>query len=121
MVAMQLDSDLFDFAERQRAGTKARTEHPDTSKRAARELVASGRLGKAMLAALHLARSAPGSTAAELDATGKLQGRVRGDGAIRKRLSELRAGGYLRSGDPRVCRVTGRMAQTWWPVLKVEG
>ena len=88
----------------------ARREHPATSKRAARDLVDSGRIGEAMKTALAFLWRHPGSTAAELDAYAET-----GDGAVRKRLNDLRREGLAEPRETRACRITGKCAQVWYP------
>ena len=88
----------------------ARKNDPSTSKQAAERLVASGSHGARCEAALSLVRALPGATASELDPSGF-------GSRILKRLNDLRIAGAVRKGEDRKCRVSGRMAATWW----VEG
>ena len=86
----------------------SRREDPATSHLATHQIAAEGTLGRMMKQALEALRDSPGSTASELD--------PRGVGSIiAKRLNDLRKAQLATIGDPRRCRVTGRMAQTWWP------
>lgn len=87
----------------------ARTEHPETSKRAARELMP--KVGSAMAKALRLLQENPGSTASELDAVAGTPA-----GSIRKRLNDLRERGLSFTKGSRRCHITGRQAQLWYPV-----
>ena len=88
--------------------TLARTEHPDTSKEAAKDVV--DKLPGSMAKALFALRGRPGSTASELDQLRSWGG----EGSIRKRLNDLKLKGEARKGDKRKCRVTGKMAYTWY-------
>ena len=93
-----------------KARNLARRDDPDTSKQAAERLVASGSHGARCEAALSLVRALPGATASELDPSGF-------GSRILKRLNDLRIAGAIRKGEDRKCRVSKRMAATWW----VEG
>ena len=76
----------------------SRSSDPWTSKAAA----SSVDLSRTLSDALERVRATPLSTASELGAEG-----------VRKRLNDLRNLGLVRTGEPRRCRITGRMAQTW--------
>ena len=89
--------------------TLSRREDPSTSHEAAHAIAGTGRLGEAVEEALRRLRAAPGSTASELDPAGI-------GSIIAKRLNDLRKLGLARVGPARVCRRTGRRAQTWEPV-----
>jgi hypothetical protein len=80
----------------------------DTSAKALKEIKADGTLGKLQQAVLSYVRRFPGKTAHELDDMGGTQD-------YHKRLPELRAKGLVKNGDKRNCRLTGKLAQTWWP------
>lgn len=83
----------------------ARTLHPETSHKAAEEV--AGTLAEKHRATVLRVRAFPGLTASEYDNGGA---RVYG-----KRLPECAAAGLIKRGEVRACRVTGRMATTWWP------
>mgnify|MGYP003668684449 CR=1 FL=1 len=85
----------------------ARNSDPETSLIAARELAATGQLGKMELTALNLVLMSPGSTSAELE---KRNGYERGQ--IGKRLSTLVNSGRIIRGDKRKCNITGKLAFT---------
>ncbi len=85
--------------------TLARKSDPETSRESAETLVQSGELGRQMSRTLLVLRGNPGSTARELGGEG-----------IRKRLNDLRKASRARTGERRVCRVSGQRCQTWWPV-----
>lgn len=91
----------------------ARSSHPDTSHKAAAEIVDSGKLQHAMKTAEQWLRQMPHSTASELEEASGLT-----DGKIRKRLNDLKKVGLAEKGEKRRCRVTGRMAYTWIPSNK---
>ena len=92
----------------QHAKRLARTTDPETSKQAARELVASGQLGDQQRQTLKLIELFPGSTAREL----KLRGAVIWD--PHKRIFELKKLGLIRDGGARKCTITGKSALTWF-------
>ncbi len=87
----------------------ARRLDPDTSKEAAR-IIADTTLGKKQQQALALLVEHPGSTSKELE---QISGR--GDGEVRKRLNDLRLAGRAHKGQNRKCRITNRLAYTWYP------
>ena len=88
------------------ANRLARTEHPDTSHDAAEEV--AGTLGSRCMQALQVLTRHPGSTARELDYfVGS------NDGAVRKRLNDLRIRRLAKTIGKRKCRVTGRAALVW--------
>jgi hypothetical protein len=93
------------------ARIRARRSDPPPSHLAARAIVASGELGRQQGVALVLVTERPGLTAWEL---------AEGDTVLRyclsRRLPELVRKGLVARGEPRVCRVAGRAASTWWPV-----
>ena len=82
----------------------SRTDDPETSHKAAREIVEEGMVGRMMKVALERVKARPGSTAAEL-----------GGGPVRKRLNDLRKLGLVYNRLSRPCSVTGRHALTWYP------
>lgn len=97
-------------------GPLARPTDPDTSRAAAGNYLASGKIGPDRRAALRALHRWPGRTAAELEAELGVR-----DGKIRKRLAwladELRA---AYRGPKRVCSRTQETVQTWWPVPLAE-
>lgn len=84
---------------------------PETSRMAARNLVESGRLGRQQQAVLDALRTANGSTHGEL-------GVVMGVHWLTpaRRLPELERAGYVRKGEPRICRMKGTKCTVWWIV-----
>lgn len=78
-----------------------------TSKLAADELIASGKMREQQAWVLGVVRSHPNHSALELD---RLAGT---DRVFGRRLSELRRRGMVRNGDVKVCAVTKRKALTW--------
>jgi hypothetical protein len=90
--------------------TRARTTDPEPSHVAARDLVASGELGRQQALALDLVRRRPGLTSHEL-ADGNVTLRY----CLARRLPELARPPLMlvKRGPARPCRVTGRLATTW--------
>lgn len=88
----------------------ARSSHPETSKKAAEEVVEV--LPAMESIALEAVLSNPGLTAREHD-----KDRT-GDRVVGKRLSSLREKGLVREGDERVCTVSGFEAVTWYPTTE---
>lgn len=88
----------------------SRNSDPETSHDAAADLTASG--ARSRMASITLAglRENPGLTSKELE---KLLGFE--DGAIRKRLNDLRHLKLADNGPERRCSITGKTAQTWVP------
>lgn len=97
--------DLFDFIPR------ARATDPATSHVAAARVTASGAAGRQAAVVRAALGAHPGVTSAELAAACGLD-RYQ----TARRLPELRKLGQARNGGPRVCRVTGKLALTWWAV-----
>ena len=91
------------------AKSLSRARDPLPSHESADRLVASGELGSMMAGALERVKAAPGSTASELDPAGI-------GSRISKRLNDLVRSGFIRKGETRACRVTGRKVATWWPI-----
>lgn len=85
--------------------THCRPTHPSTSMEAAQKM--APKVGSAMARALALLREHPESTATELDA------KVRNNGSVRKRLTDLKARGLAKVVGKRKCRITGMNAQVW--------
>lgn len=90
--------------------TRARTTDPEPSHAAARDLVASGELGRQQALAFELVRRRPGHTSHEL-ADGNTALRYQ----LARRLPELARPPLMlvKRGPARRCRVTGRLATTW--------
>ena len=99
---------LWDEVEPLLAKVRARRTDPEPSHVAARDLVASGELGRQQALALDLVRRRPGLTSHEL-ADGNVTLRY----MAARRLPELSRKGLVRRGPARRCRVTGRLATTW--------
>ncbi len=94
-------------------GTRlARTADPDTSHEAARECIASGRLGRHMRLALSAIVKHQGCTSAELVEWCELNRHE-----VARRLPDLEKRGLVRQGESRACWVTKRQSVTWWPTL----
>jgi hypothetical protein len=88
----------------------SRSTHPRTSHIAERQIRTDGTLAKRAAYAMGCVMNTPGMTAAELEQHHGVR-----DGVIRKRLAGLRYAGSLHNGLDRLCRVTGRVCQTWYP------
>ena len=87
----------------------ARRHDPVTSRLGAESIEADlPRLHRETLAAV---RANPGLTQLELDTNYRHSTRVFG-----RRLNEVAKRGLIRRGEKRKCRVSGRLAETWWPV-----
>ena len=86
----------------------ARTTDPTTSHLAAMEVAASGQAKRQKDICLEAVRRHPGRNA-------KYIGRITELGHVpaQRRLSELKAEGVIRQGDP--VRENGRLMMTWWP------
>jgi hypothetical protein len=89
----------------------ARATDPSTSHEAAEELTSSGERQRMMAVTLDGLRLHPGLTAKELEERLGFS-----DGAVRKRLNDLRHAGHATNGLDRVCSLTGKKAQTWFSV-----
>jgi len=89
-------------------GQLYRNSDPETSRKAAYDLVASGTFGRMERLALRYVESNPGRTARELETIAGVEA-----GQIRKRLAKLKRQGKLKNGDARTCVISGRKAQTW--------
>jgi hypothetical protein len=87
----------------------ARPADPSTSHEAADHIDATGVRSRMMRLALDLITANPGRAAAELEEMSGFH-----DGAVRKRLNDLRHAGRAKVGEPRTCAVTGRRAKTWF-------
>lgn len=91
----------------------ARKTDPSTSHEAARDLVSSGTLSRRINLALSVLVAHPGSTARELDRHANVT-----DGAVRKRLNDLRKHRLAETRGSRLCEVTGKTAQLWYPTTQ---
>lgn len=90
--------------------TLTRTTHPETSRLAAEEVV--GSVALQVFVAVRCVMKSPGSTARELDK----EYCPNGERQIGKRLDGAARDGLIKRGESRRCKVSGRLAQTWWPV-----
>lgn len=89
----------------------ARETDPETSHLAAEEVTASGRRAVQQHAVLAAVMTQPGLTSRELAQAAGMDRYVAG-----RRLPELEAAKRVRKGEARECRVSKRLAVTWWPV-----
>ena len=103
---------LFDTEPATDARPLARASDPATSHAAAREI--AGHVGALQEWAARCVRLAPGLTQRELGARFCPEDLRK----IGRRLAECARLGMLRRGPARKCTITGRMAETWWPVEK---
>jgi hypothetical protein len=89
---------------------RARKTDPEPSHVAARDLVASGELGRQQAVTFELVRRRPGLTSHEL-----AEGNVTLRYCLARRLPELARPPLMlvKRGPARPCRVTGRLATTW--------
>jgi len=86
---------------------------PQTSRDAAEDLKASGRLGRHQQIVLDGVRRRNGGTHAEIAAITPLDWLQ-----VARRLSELRRAGRVRRGAPRLCTVKRSRCCTWWVVTE---
>jgi hypothetical protein len=93
---------------------RARRTDPATSRRAARRIKVSGRLGSQQAWILDIVTRNPGQTSAELAAVMGGSDWSRYRPMIARRLPEL-APIWIRKGEARECRITGESCLTWWP------
>lgn len=106
------DQDLLfgDVEPQDNAKQLSRAGHPSTSKEAAKAILDElPRLYAYVLGAVSINT---GATASELAAAYHERDTRR----IGRRLPELEAKGLIRRGNPRLCKITKRLATTWWPV-----
>jgi len=82
---------------------------PETSREAARKLMAAGKLGLHRQIVLDGVKCCPGGTHSEIAAGTPLDWLQ-----VARRLSELERAGLVRKGEPRICRVKGSRCTTWW-------
>jgi len=88
----------------------ARASDPLTSWEAAEKITASGKAADQRALAVWIVREFPGLTSFELSKLCPLD-RYQ----LARRLPECTE---VRKGKPRVCKVTGNSAVTWWPVAE---
>lgn len=89
----------------------ARRHDPETSQISSYEVQASGALGRQARTVLGALRAYPGATSRELSQVAGIDRY-----ASSRRLPLLVDLGYVRRGDRRRCRVSGKLSQTWWPL-----
>jgi hypothetical protein len=94
-----------EFEDDMQAKKFARRADPETSHRAADELVTSGNLSRLQAAALELIQTHPLCTASELEQIAGWQ--------VHKRLGELKRSGRIIVAGTRECVITGRRAQVY--------
>lgn len=98
---------------------RARNTDPETSHAAAKAVRDVGALTRQQFTVRGKVVANPGLTSAELAAHhAKLQCRGTWETyrpMYGRRLPELE-GVHIRKGPPRICKVTGRMCVTWWPL-----
>lgn len=111
-IVEEIAKDLAQY-NRWKAEHHVRPSDPITSVEAAEKM--APKAGRATLQALFVLKLFANSTASELeDAARKMDPRDKvSDGAVRKRLSDLRAKGLAKVTGKRKCRITGMNAQTW--------
>lgn len=88
----------------------ARETDPETSHLAAEEVTTSGRRAVQQHAVLAAVMAHPGLTSRELAQAAGMDRYV-----AARRLPELEAAKRVRKGEARECRVSKRLAVTWWP------
>lgn len=88
----------------------ARESDPETSHLAAEEVTTSGRRAVQQHAVLAAVMAHPGLTSRELAQAAGMDRYV-----VARRLPELEAAKRVRKGEARECRVSKRLAVTWWP------
>lgn len=88
----------------------SRRTDPSTSHAAEAEINASGLRGRQAEQVLRLVQAFPGGTSTEI-----CSGDFRLYTTARRRLPELAKLNFVRRGEPRQCRISGRWLQTWWP------
>ena len=93
--------------------TLVRNTDPETSREAAEELRASGRLGELQGRVLDMGRSQPGLTINEYWPISGLD-KV----CISPRFAELRRAALIEDRGKKVDRLTGRPCLCWWPVQR---
>lgn len=93
----------------------ARRHDPETSHLAAAEITQSGKRATQQEIVRNIVRAAPGLTSAEVSGHARHFGPLIDRYSAARRLPELEAAGFVRNGEKRRCKVTGRLALTWWP------
>lgn len=86
----------------------ARISDPETSRQAAREIERDGSRKRQENAILRLVQWHPGCTASEYELMSGIKAHKRMAGLVRR--------GLIVSGEAKRCPLTGKRAQTWWPV-----
>jgi hypothetical protein len=103
-------------------GDIARTNDPNTSKAAAKEITESGLRDYQAGEVLDLVKLYEGRTSQELAQYATNMGHPKLDRyVIARRLPELLSYGFVLKGLPRSCEVTGYMATTWWKGERLGG
>lgn len=88
----------------------ARRKDPESSHAAAEEVTLSGRRDAQVAQVLAAVRANPGRTSMELARLAGLDRYM-----VARRLPECVTAGALRKGEQRTCKVSDRLALTWWP------
>jgi hypothetical protein len=89
---------------------------PETSKQAARDLIASGQRDRDVIRVANLVAMHRGATSRELGDTADAFRMGMDRYAVARRLSEAEALGMVRRGPSRRCRISGKAALTWFDV-----
>lgn len=89
---------------------RARREDPATSHEAAQGVETTGKAKDQRTICLERVRRCPGETAAEIAVALHIERHIPS-----RRLPELRDGGLVKNGTPRICGVMGRQSLTWLP------
>lgn len=103
--------DMWDCPMRAVETPAARVTDPITSHLAAEDVTRSGKRVHQQRQAVAAVRAKPGMTSFELSLACGLDRYMLG-----RRLPEAEKGGAVSKGDARACKITGRLAVTWWPV-----
>ena len=112
MIAQVTQWDLFptQFRRRRVATAAARRTDPESSHAAAAHITRTGKRGAQQDQATAAVRQFPGCTSFALAMRTGLDRYM-----LARRLPECESAGRVRRGELRHCRVTGRLALTWWP------
>jgi len=94
---------------------RARNDHPISSHLAAEDAERGGSAASQRRLCLVEVIQEPGQTSAEI--AGKLNLKRH---APSSRLPEMRRAGLVYNGPYRICKVTGRLSMTWYPVWNVD-